>query len=294
MRKVFFCRKRLFHFHKVLNRSNSGTACLVIFITIGAMLMSLPLVLSISNSLKPLDELWIFPPRLFPRNPTFGNFRDMTSVLAASWVPFSRYLFNTVFITVAGTAGNIFLVSMCAYPLAKRRFPGCRVLFNMIVLALMFNGTVTAIPNYITIASMGWIDTYWALIIPAIASPMGLYLMKQFMEQIPDSLLEAATIDGAGQFQIFSKIVMPNVKSAWLTLILLSVQSLWNMGASSFIFSEELKTLAYALGQIMAGGIARAGVGAAVSVCMMIVPIGIFIITQSNIIETMSSSGMKD
>ena len=164
----------------------------------------------------------------------------------------------------------------------------------MIVLALMFNATVTAIPNYITMAKLHWIDTYLSLILPALASPMGLYLMKQFMEQIPDSLLEAARIDGASGWKTFWRIVMPNVKSAWLTLMLLSVQSLWNMGASSFIFREELKTLAYAIGQIMAGGIARAGVGAAVAVVMMVVPIGIFIFTQSNVIETMSSSGLKD
>ena len=164
----------------------------------------------------------------------------------------------------------------------------------MIVMALMFNGTVTAIPNYITMAKLKWIDTYLPMIVPAFASSLGLYLMKQFMEQIPDALLEAARIDGASQWHIFWRIVMPNVKSAWLTLMLLSVQSLWNTGSTSFVFSEELKTLAYALSQILAGGIARQGIGNAVSVLMMAVPIGIFLFTQSNIIETMSTSGMKD
>lgn len=256
--------------------------------------MALPMVLTVGNAFKPMDELWIFPPKLLPMSPTLKNFRDMMVVMNTSWVPFTRYLFNTVFITFAGTAGHIILASLCAYPLAKKSFPGRNLIFNMIVLALMFNATVTAIPNYITMAKLHWIDTYLSLILPALASPMGLYLMKQFMEQIPDSLLEAARIDGASGWKTFWRIVMPNVKSAWLTLMLLSVQSLWNMGASSFIFREELKTLAYAIGQIMAGGIARAGVGAAVAVVMMVVPIGIFIFTQSNVIETMSSSGLKD
>ncbi len=282
------------HLTRRVNRSFGGTAALFLVLLIAAVFMALPMVLTVGNAFKPMDELWIFPPKLLPMSPTLKNFRDMMVVMNTSWVPFTRYLFNTVFITFAGTAGHIILASLCAYPLAKKSFPGRNLIFNMIVLALMFNATVTAIPNYITMAKLHWIDTYLSLILPALASPMGLYLMKQFMEQIPDSLLEAARIDGASGWKTFWRIVMPNVKSAWLTLMLLSVQSLWNMGASSFIFREELKTLAYAIGQIMAGGIARAGVGAAVAVVMMVVPIGIFIFTQSNVIETMSSSGLKD
>ena len=285
---------KLFRIKRKINRSFGGTVALFVFIFLGAILMSLPLVLVISNSLKPLNELWVFPPRLFPKNPTFQNYRDMMLVLSNTLVPVSRYLFNTVFVTVAGTFGNILLASLAAYPLAKRQFPGKNLLFSLVVMSLMFNSTVTAIPNYLVIEKLGWIDTYAALIIPAAASSLGLYLMKQFMEQIPDAMLEAATIDGANQPRIFWSIVMPNVKPAWLTLILLSVQSLWGMGETSFVFSEQYKTLSYALGQIMAGGLARAGVGTAVAVVMMGVPIFIFILTQSNIIETMSTSGMKD
>lgn len=285
---------KIFRIKRKINRSFAGTVVLFIFIFLGAVLMSLPLVLVISNSLKPLNELWVFPPRLFPKNPTLQNYRDMMLVLSNTLVPVSRYLFNTVFVTVAGTIGNIFLASLAAYPLAKRNFPGKNLLFQMVVLSLMFNGTVTAIPNYLVVEKLGWIDTYAALIIPVTASSLGLYLMKQFMEQIPDAMIEAATIDGANQPRIFMSIVMPNVKPAWLTLILLSVQSLWGMGETTFVFSEQLKTLSYALGQIMAGGLARAGVGTAVAVVMMGVPICIFILTQSNIIETMSTSGMKD
>lgn len=285
---------KIFRIKRKINRSFAGTVVLFIFVFLGAVLMSLPLVLVISNSLKPLNELWVFPPRLFPKNPTLQNYRDMMLVLSNTLVPVSRYLFNTVFVTIAGTVGNIFLASLAAYPLAKRNFPGKNLLFQMVVLSLMFNGTVTAIPNYLVVEKLGWIDTYAALIIPVTASSLGLYLMKQFMEQIPDAMIEAATIDGANQPRIFMSIVMPNVKPAWLTLILLSVQSLWGMGETTFVFSEQLKTLSYALGQIMAGGLARAGVGTAVAVVMMGVPICIFILTQSNIIETMSTSGMKD
>ena len=280
---------------KRVSRSVGGTVCLFIFMIIFAFFMVLPMWLAICNSLKPLSELCEFPPKFYVRNPTLKNFIDMFNDMSDSLVPFTRYIFNTLFITAAGTAGNIILSSMCAFPLAKKKFPGKEGIFQVIVLSLMFNGTVTAIPNYIIMSALGWIDTPWSLIIPAFASTLGLYLMKQFMEQsVPTSLLEAARIDGASQWLIFWKIVMPCVKPAWLTQLLLSVQALWNLGSSTYIFSDEKKTLAYALSQIVSGGIAKAGVGAAVAVFMMIVPIGIFIFSQSNIIDTMATSGMKD
>lgn len=282
------------HTGRFINRSRGGTVLLFLIMSLFALFMAAPLLLIISNSLKPLNELWEFPPRLIPRQPTIENYRSLASIMSGSLVPFAMYLANTVFVTAVGTGGHIILASMCAFPLAKKRFPGRQIVFNAIVIALMFSGTVTVISNYMVMAALGWIDSLLSIVVPAFSSTLGLYLMKQFMEQIPDSLIEAARIDGAAQWHIFWKIVMPNVKSAWLTLTLLSVQSLWNMGASSFIFSEELKTLSYALGQIISGGIARAGVGAAVSVIMMLVPITIFILTQSNIIETMSTSGMKE
>lgn len=279
---------------KKVSRSRSGTILMFLVMLVFASFMAFPMIVIIGNAFKPLDELWVFPPKLLPVHPTLNNFRDMFNVLSNSWVPFLRYIFNSVFITAAGTFGHIVLASMCAYPLAKKTFPGRKIIFNMIVFSLMFNATVTTIPNYITMAKLGWVDSHLAIIVPAFASSLGLYLMKQFIEQIPDSLIEAARIDGASQWYTFWEIVMPNVKSAWLTLMLLSVQSLWGIGSTRFIQTEELKTLPYALSQILAGGIARAGVGAAVTVFMMIVPITIFVVSQRNIINTMSTSGMKE
>ncbi|MBR5356188.1 MAG: carbohydrate ABC transporter permease, partial [Lachnospiraceae bacterium] len=167
-------------------------------------------------------------------------------------------------------------------------------IFWIIVTALMFSTQVTAIPNYLIMTKIGWLDKYLSLIVPAIAKPLGLFLMKQFMEQIPDSLLEAARIDGAREVTVFWKIAMPQVKPAWLTLIIFCFQDLWNLQGSNYIFSEELKTLPYALSQISAAGISRAGATSAVAVIMMAVPIIIFVISQSNIIETMASSGIKE
>ncbi len=258
-------------------------------------IMALPLVYAIFNSMKPLEEFFYFPPRLFVENPTTKNFRDLFRLMSNSWVPFGRYIFNTVFITLTGTAGHVIIASLCAFAMSKHKFPGQNLLFGMVVLSLMFSTAVTSIPSFLIFTELGWIDSYKSIIIPAFSSSLGLYLMKQFMDQmIPDSILEAARIDGSKELYVFWNIAMPMVKPAWLTLIMFSVQGLWGIGSSAYIRSEELKTVNYALSQIMSGGIARAGAAAAAQVLMMIVPILIFLFTQSNIIETMSTSGMKD
>lgn len=271
-----------------------GTFSLFALLAVFGAFMALPLVYAINNAFKPLDEIFMFPPTLFVRNPTWNNFSDLINLLGQSWVPFSRYIFNTVFITGIGIVGHVILASAAAYPLAKHRFPGKTFLFQVVVLSLMFTPVVTATPNYMILSWLGMIDTYWAVIIPAFAYSLGLYLMKQFMEQIPDALLEAAKIDGASQYRIFWSIVMPNVKPAWLTLMILQFPGLWGSDGGNFIYSENLKTLNYALGQIIQGGIARAGVGAAVALVIMIVPITLFLISQSSVMQTMATSGMKD
>ena len=212
-----------------------------------------------------------------------------------SWVPFSRYIFNTVFISVAGTFGNLLLSSMCAYALAKIKFPGNKTIFGIIVASLMFHSTVSAIANFITLSTLGWIDTYLARIVPAWCTSLGLYLMKQFMEtNVNNAVLESARIDGATEWKTFWVIAMPMVKPAWLTLIVYSFKDLWNSGASIYIQSEQLKSFNYAVSQMVSDGISRQGASAAATVISMMVPILVFVCAQSNIIETMGSSGMKD
>ena len=282
--------------HKVvLARSAGGDAGISVILVILGAFMFLPMVYVVMQSLKPLDELWMYPPRFYVMSPTLKNFKDLFTLMNISWVPFSRYIFNTVLVSVAGTAGHLFLASLAAYALAKIKFPGRDVMFQTVQLSLMFNATVTAITSFILMSALHWLDTYWALIVPAWCSSLGLYLMKQFMDtNVNDSVLESARLDGAKELKIFWVIAMPMVKPAWLTLIIYSFQGLWNAGASMYIYSEQYKSFNYAIGQILAGGIKRAGAGAASLVVMMLVPIIIFIISQSNIIETMGSSGMKD
>lgn len=276
------------------NRSRVGDFFLYLFLLLVAAAMALPMVFAISSALKPLEELFMFPPRFFARNPTLDNFSDLFVTMGKSWVPFSRYLFNTVFITVIGTGGHLIVASMGAFVLAKYDFPGGKAFFRIVVVALMFNGYVTSIPNYLILSRMHLIDTQWAVIIPAFSAPMGLFLMRQFMEGIPMPLVEAAKIDGANEWGVFSRIVMPNVKPAWLTLLILSVQRLWNDSAATYIYTEKRKTLVYALQQIQSAGVARQGQMAAVAVIVMIVPVFVFILSQSQVLETMASSGLKD
>lgn len=279
----------------VLNRSAGGDTGITVMLTILGVFMFLPMFYVVIQSLKPNEELFYFPPRFFVQNPTFQNFKDLFKLMDDSWVPFSRYVFNTVLITVGGTLGNLILASLAAYAIAKVDFPGRNFFFGLIEKSLMFSSNVANITGFIIMSRLGMLDTYWALIIPACGSTLGLYLMKQFMDtNVTTAVLESARLDGASELRTFWSIAMPMVKPAWLTLIVYSFQGLWNTGSSIYIYSEQLKTLNYAISQIVAGGIVRTGASAASSVIMMIVPILIFVITQSNIIETMGSSGMKD
>ena len=282
--------------HKVvLSRSAGGDAGITVMLTMLGIFMFMPMLYAIMQSLKPLDELWMYPPRFYVMNPTFTNYRDLFVLMNVSWVPFSRYIFNTVLISVGGTFGHLFLASVCAYAIAKIKFPGSRVMFKAVETSLMFHATVTAVCSFFIMAAFQMIDTVWAVIVPAWCSTLGLYLMKQFMDtNVHDTVLESARLDGAGEFRTFWIIAMPMVKPAWLTLIIFSFQGLWNAGASIYIYSEQWKSLNYAISQITAGGIKRAGASAAAMVLMMLVPISVFVISQSNIIETMGSSGMKD
>jgi ABC-type glycerol-3-phosphate transport system permease component len=277
-----------------LNRSYGGDTFIIITLTIFGLFFAYPLVFAINNAFKPMNEIFLFPPRLFVQRPTMNNFQDLFIIMSKSWVTFSRYIFNTVFITVVGTVGLIIIASLGAFVVSKYKFPGAKLFFSGVIITLMFSGYVTQIPNYLVMAKLGWVDTYLAVIVPAFAMPMGFFLLKQFIDTIPDTLLEAAKVDGAREFRIFLWIVMPMIKPAWLTVMIFSVQNLWNARASNFIYSEQLKTLPYALGQIITGGIARAGVGAAVTLFVMIVPLVMFIFAQSNVLQTMANSGIKE
>ena len=275
-------------------RSLAVDILLFILLALFGVFSLFPLIFTVVNAFKPMSEIFIFPPRLTVDNPTLNNFYDLSFILESFDVPMSRYIFNTALITGLGTLGTVLLGSMAAFALAKYTFPGSRLMSSLIVYALMFSASVTAIPNYLIMTWLGLVDTYWAVILTAVGGTLGLYLMKNFIVQIPDSLIEAATIDGANEFTIYWRIIMPLCKPAWITLIILSFQQMWGTTGGVFIYTEELKPVSYVLSQLVSGGIARTGVSSAVSLIMMTVPVAVFVISQSNVLETMSTSGMKD
>ena len=279
--------------HKVvLNRSKGGDAGITIMLFVLGIVMFLPMWYLVITALKPLGERNITPPLLYVMKPTFQNFIDLFSNMNSTWVPISRYLFNTVVISVSATFGCLVLGSLTAYALSKIKFPGRVAIFKMIQWSLMISSTITGITNFFIFVWLGWLNTYWISIIPVWASTLGLYLMKQFIDaNVSDEMIEAARIDGAGELRIYWQIVMPLVKPACLTLLVTTFQSVWNAGASGYVWSEQLKTFNSAIATIST---VSAGASSAGSVVMMSVPIIIFVINQSKIVETMGSSGMKD
>lgn len=281
-------------FKSKTGRSFWGDLLNFLFLAILGIIMLIPVVFSVSNAFKPLDELFVFPPRFFVRHPTFDNFRILPSLFSDSLVPLSRYILNTLFITVAGTAGSIVIASMAAYVLEKKKFRMREGIFKLVVNTLMFTPAVTAIPSFLIMSKLGFINSYAAILIPTVGSSLNVFLMKQFMVGVPNTILEAARIDGSGEQRIFWSIVMPSVKPAWMTLIIFCIQNLWGATGGNYIYNEELKTLPYALSQVMSAGLLRAGASAAITTLMMIVPMCVFVITQSNIMETMMSSGIKE
>lgn len=277
-----------------LSRSLWGNMLVFVFLAITAIFMALPAFYSIIQSFKPIEEIFAFPPKFFVRNPTFSNYERAIRLASTSWVPFSRYVVNSIFVSITGTMAYVIIASLAAYPLAKSKAPGMGLFGTIVVWMLLFSGEVTTIPRYIVVSTIGIIDTYLAILLPVLAGSFGVFLMKQFMSNsIPNEILEAARIDGSNEYRIFWTIVMPCVKPAWLTLVIFTFQSMWSTTGGSYIYSEQLKTLPSVLSTIAGGGIARSGAGAAVAVILAIPPIVIFIISQSSIMDTMAHSGMK-
>lgn len=276
-------------------RSTFGNIMLFVFLAAAGLFSALPLIYSICTSFKPLDELLIFPPTFFVKRPTISNYSVLPDLMASLKVPLSRYIFNSFFISVVTTFIYIILAAMAAFSLSKGKFRGRTVIFWIVQFALMFNTYTLSLPQYFIFSKIGIIDTYWVYILPYLASTLGVFLAKQYIEgYVPDALLEAAKIDGAGYLHIFWKIIMPIIKPIWLTLMLFAFRDVWSAIPNGTIFSEELKILPQVATQLTAGGTARAGSSMAVTVIMMIPPVVVFLISQSNVVEAMSSAGIKE
>lgn len=285
--------KKSFRIKKPINRSRTGNLSAFLFLLLFGVFIAIPIYYSVINAFKPVSELFLFPPRFVVYHPTMDNFSGIARMYAQSDVPMERYLFNSIFVTFVTTTGYVLIATMAAFPLAKNRFPGKRVINKIVVFAILFRPEVTALPQYILMAKMGMLDTYLALILPALGTSFGVFLMEQFIGSLPDDILEAAQIDGAGEKRAFFSIVIPSVKPALLTLVIFTFISSWNTAGTQFTYSESMKLLPTVMQQIGSGGIIRAGTTAAVGVLLMIPPILIFLLCQNSVMETMAYSGIK-
>ncbi len=281
--------------YKRYTRSKAGNFFYVLFLVAFGAFSVLPLIYCVVTSFKPLDELLVFPPRFFVLRPTVSNYLALPGLLSNLRVPLSRYIFNSLFVSVVSTFLYVVVATLAAFALCKSKIKGRKVFFIVIQFALLFNTYTLSIPQYLIFSWLKMVDTYWVMILPYIASTMGVFLMKQYMEgAIPDALLEAARVDGAGPYRIFFQIALPIVKPCWLTLTLFGFRDIWAAVPNGTVFNETLKTLPTIMSQITAGGIARSGSAMAVTVIMMIPPIAVYMISQSNVIESMSSAGIKE
>lgn len=271
-----------------------GIAGILVILTLLGLFMAFPIYLTVITAFKPVEELFVYPPKLYPTAPTLDNFRDMFRVLGEMWVPFSRYVFNSAAITVIVVVGQCFVASMAAFVLAKCEFPGRRFLNGLIVVSLLYNSNVIYLMQYIVMAKLGIINSTLSLILPSIASSMGLFLMRQSISQVPDAMIEAAKVDGANLFTICWQIVIPNQKPALMTMSIFAFQAAWNMQGGNFLYDEEKKTLPTVIQQAASAGLGRAGVAMAASVLMLIPPVLFFMLAQKNVMETMAHSGIKD
>ena len=294
MQILKFKGKKINVIRKRVSRSAFGTIVLGVILLVFGIFMALPMIYAISSAFKPLEEIFLFPPRLLVQHPTLDNFKGMGDLISNMWISFERYLFNSVFVSVAGTGLYLVVATLAAYPLAKHDFPGKNWMNELITVALMFTASVTGLIQYLLMSMVGMIDTYAAMIFPSLASTMGVFLCVQNLNTIPDTMLEAGRIDGASEFRIFYQLVLPNIRPVLFTMLIFQFQGMWNIAPSNVIYTEALKTLPLAIGQIASAGISRAGVGSAAALIMMIPPIFVFIISQSNVMETMANSGIKE
>lgn len=262
-----------------------------------AIFMVMPIVYIFFHAFKPMDEIFAYPPRFFVKNPTLGNFKKLFSSMTESGIPVSRYLFNSILSTAITVIATIFISTLAGFALSKKKFKLKGLIFEINTLALMFVPIAVTIPRYFIIVKTGLNDNFLVHILPMLAMPIGIFLVKQFMDQIPDSLLEAAKIDGATDWDIFIKIILPMIKPVIATIAILSFQAAWNNVEPSnmYINNESLKNFAFYMSTLTSASndIVGQGISAAASLIMFVPNLIIFIIMQKQVINTMAHSGIK-
>ncbi|MBO7354025.1 MAG: carbohydrate ABC transporter permease [Lachnospiraceae bacterium] len=285
--------------HKMNPKSfEKGQIKIYLLILPMVLLTGLPIVFIFFHAFKPMEELFAFPPKFITTHPTLDNFRALIKASRSASIPLSKYIFNSILITGAVVFGSLLFSTMAAYALSKLRFKGRDTMMRVNQIALMFVSVAVMIPRYLVINKLGLIDTFWAEILPLVALPVGLFLVKQFVDQVPDSLIEAAYMDGAKEWTIYRKVILPLIKPAIATAAILVFQQVWtNLETSNYyINNESLKSLAFYM-NTLAGAtsntVAGQGVAAAASLIMFLPNLILFCILQKNVMNTMAYSGIK-
>lgn len=282
-------------FSKRFTRSRAGNIFYFIFLTLAGLFCLLPLIYSVVTSFKPLDEIMVFPPKFFVKRPTLANYSALPELLSGLEVSIDRYVFNSIFISVIATFLFVGLSSMAAFSLSKGKYSGRNTMFTIVQFALLFNGYTLALPQYLIFSKLHVVDSYWAYILPQMASTLGIFLMKQYIDgYVSETYIEAGKIDGASYFRIFWTIVLPIIRPAMLTLVLFGFREIWAYSPSATVYSERIKTLPMIMSQVSSGGVARTGSAMALTVIMMIPPIVVYMVSQNGVVETMSSAGIKE
>lgn len=262
-----------------------------------AAFMVLPIIYIISHAFKPVSELYAFPPKFLVRNPTLDNFRNLAKTVSGSLVSIGRYTFNSVVVTVLVVSLNVLVGSMAGFALSKLDFKGKKVLFEINTLSMMFVPAAVLIPRYLIIDKIGIMDTYFAHVLPLLAMPVGMFLVKQFIDQVPNELIEAAVVDGANKLTVYRKVVLPLIKPAIATVCILSFQQVWGNLETSNMFTtkESMRTLAFYMSTLINTNttVAGQGISAAAALIMFVPNIVLFIILQSQVMNTMAYSGIK-
>lgn len=260
-------------------------------LTVGLVLWLIPFVWMLLGSLKTQGEILQRPPTWLPQNPTLENF--------AAWfgpLDFWQFFANSAIVAIATVLGNLVFCSMVGYALAKMEFPGRRLLFLLVMVTLMVPGVVTFVPLFVMVSSLGLVNTYPALILPFVTAPVGVFLMRQFMLGIPEPLLEAARLDGAGEWRIFTRIVMPLCGPPLATLGILTFLSSWNNFLWPLVAAqtEEMYTLPVALSLYSTGQNAtNYGLLLAGSVLVITPIIVLFVFLQRWFIRGVATTGLK-
>lgn len=278
-------------------RFERGQIKIIVIILPLVIFMAMPLIFIANHAFKPMEELFAFPPTFFVRNATLDNFTQLIKFSRTAGIPLSRYVFNSVIVTVLTVGASLLFTTCAAFALAKLKFKGRDMMMQINQIALMFVATAVLIPRYLVICQLGMIDTVLAHVLPLVAMPVALFLVKQFVEQVPDSLIEAAYMDGATEFQVYRKVIIPMIKPAIATASILVFQQVWtNMETSNYYINDDsMKTLTFYMNTLVNANntVAGQGISAAATLIMFVPNLVLFIILQNSVMNTMAHSGIK-